>query len=253
MYRRLTKANPARYEPNLAMSLNNLSACLSYCWRQRGSAEGYPRGCGCTPSSCGGESGPLGARPGHELEQPVKLLEQLGDNAGAPEAIQEAVDVYRRLAAANPARYEPDLAMSLNNLSLRLSDSGDNAGALAAIREAVEIRRRLAAANPARYEPDLAVSLNNLSSDLSDSGDNEGALAAIREAVDVYRRLAAANPARDEPDLAMSLGARVVILKRSGSAGTVVMPRLRRLPNSCAVCGTVAQEPLHEIAQANRI
>ena len=44
-------------------------------------------------------------------------LSASGDNAGALEAIQEAVDVYRRLAAADPARYEPDLAVSLNNLS----------------------------------------------------------------------------------------------------------------------------------------
>lgn len=39
-------------------------------------------------------------------------------------AIQEAVEVYRRLAAANPAAYEPDLAQSLNNLSIRLVEAG---------------------------------------------------------------------------------------------------------------------------------
>src|SRR5712691_1352477 len=91
-----------------------------------------------------------------------------------------AVDIRRRLAQANPARFEPDLAMSLNNLSLRLSDAGDGAGALAAIREAAEIYRRLAQANPARFDPDLATSLNNLSNRLSDAGDGAGALAAMR-------------------------------------------------------------------------
>jgi hypothetical protein len=132
-------------------------------------------------------------------------LREAGDGVGALAAIGGAVDITRRLAAANPARFEPDLAQSLNNLSNRLSDAGDGAGALTAIREAVEIYKRLAAANPARFEPGLAVSLNNLSNRLSAAGDGAGALTAIPEAVEIYKRLAAANPARFEPDLAVSL------------------------------------------------
>ena len=140
-------------------------------------------------------------------------LWMLGDGAAALEAVREAVKIYRRLAAANPARFEPDLATSLNNLSNHLSDAGDGAAALEAIREAAEIRRRLAAANPARFEPDLATSLNNLSNRLSDAGDGAAALEAIREAAEIYRRLAAANPARFEPDLTMSMGAYGTILR----------------------------------------
>jgi len=131
-------------------------------------------------------------------------LSDSGDNTGALEAIKEAVDIRRRLAEANPARYEP-LAISLNNLSAYLSDSGDNTGALEAIQEAVDVYRRLVEANPARYESDLATSLNNLSNCLRAAGDNTGALEAIQEAMEVYRRLAEANPARYESDLAMSL------------------------------------------------
>jgi Tetratricopeptide repeat len=52
------------------------------------------------------------------------------------------VETYRRLAQENAAQFAPDLAASLNNLSVDLSDAGDKAGALAASREAVEIRRR---------------------------------------------------------------------------------------------------------------
>ena len=77
----------------------------------------------------------------------------------------------RRLAAANPAAHEPDLAMSLNNLSNRLAEAGRREQeALTAINDAVTIRRRLAAANPAAYEPDLASSLNNLSIRLAEAG-----------------------------------------------------------------------------------
>ena len=79
------------------------------------------------------------------------------------------------MAAANPAAYEPDLAMSLNNLSGRLGDAGRRDEGLAAIEEAVEVYRRLAAANPAAYEPDLASSLNNLSVDLGDAGRRDEA------------------------------------------------------------------------------
>jgi len=132
-------------------------------------------------------------------------LSDMGDKKGALSAIQEAVGIRRRLAEANPARYESDMAMSINNLSNRLSDMGDKKGALSAIQEAIEIRRRLAKANPARYEPDLAGSLNNLSVCLSDMGDKKGALSAIQEAVETRRRLAEANPARYEPDLAGGL------------------------------------------------
>ncbi|MBU1741415.1 MAG: tetratricopeptide repeat protein, partial [Proteobacteria bacterium] len=132
-------------------------------------------------------------------------LGSIGDNPGALASIEEAVELFRRLSATDRARFETNLAGSLNNLSNRLSDTGDNPGALEAIQEAVDLYRRLAEANPARFEPDLAMSLNNLSHRLSDTGDNPGALEAIQEAVDLYRRLAKASPARFEPDLATSL------------------------------------------------
>jgi tetratricopeptide (TPR) repeat protein len=70
---------------------------------------------------------------------------------------------YRQLAADRPAAFNPDLAMSLNNLSNRLSDLGHREDALTAIQEAVELYRKLAADRPAAFNPDLAMSLNNLS------------------------------------------------------------------------------------------
>lgn len=76
--------------------------------------------------------------------------------------IREAADIRHRLAAESPARFAPDLAASLNNLSVGLSDTGDAAGALAAIREAVAIRHRLAAENPVRFAAALARSQRTL-------------------------------------------------------------------------------------------
>jgi len=104
---------------------------------------------------------------------------------GAVLSTQDAVKIRRRLAAANAAAHEPNLAGSLNNLSNRLGDVGRRDEALAAIQDAVEIRRRLAAANAAAYEPDLALSLNNLSIRLGDVGRKKESDQASREAVDL--------------------------------------------------------------------
>jgi excisionase family DNA binding protein len=93
---------------------------------------------------------------------------------------QEAVQVYKRLAAANPAAHEANLAKALNNLGNRLSDVGRLDEALATAQEAVQVYKRLAAANPAAREPSLAMVLYDL----------EGSLAA--------QRRAEADSARDE-------------------------------------------------------
>ena len=89
--------------------------------------------------------------------------------------------MYRELAAASPDRYRPDLAVSLTNLGVRLSELGRPADALPVTEEAVAIRRELAAASPDRYRPNFAAVLDNLA-----------------EALMALDRTAAANAARDE-------------------------------------------------------
>jgi len=51
-------------------------------------------------------------------------LAKVGRRDEALAASEAAVSVRHRLAAANPAAYEPDLASSLNNLSVRLGHVG---------------------------------------------------------------------------------------------------------------------------------
>jgi hypothetical protein len=110
------------------------------------------------------------------------LSNRLGD-LGWPEealaAIQEAVTLFRELAAARPDAFRPDLAQSLNNLSGRLDVLGRPEEALAAIQEATGIYRELAAARPDAFQPSLATLLNNLSNRLADVGRAGEALAAI--------------------------------------------------------------------------
>jgi len=63
----------------------------------------------------------------------------LGCREEALQAIQEAVEFYRRLAADRPAVFNADLAMSLNNLSLRLSALGHEDEAEKISKEAAEL------------------------------------------------------------------------------------------------------------------
>ncbi|MCX4671822.1 tetratricopeptide repeat protein [Streptomyces sp. NBC_01381] len=132
-------------------------------------------------------------------------LSEAGRRGEALTAVEQAVEIRRRLAADNPAAHEPDLATSLANLSIQLSEVGRRRDALTATEQAVEIYRLLAAGNPAAYEPDLARSLSNLGIQLSEVGRRGEALTAVEQAVEIRRRLAADNPAAHEPDLATSL------------------------------------------------
>lgn len=78
----------------------------------------------------------------------MRVIGPRNDEALAP--VEDAVEIKRRLAEANPAAYQPDLAMRLNNPSNQLADIGPRDEALAPIEEAVEIYQGLAAVQPSR-------------------------------------------------------------------------------------------------------
>ena len=121
------------------------------------------------------------------------------------------------LARDYPDTYLPDLASTLNNLSVRLADAGQQQeAALAASANAVSIRRQLAAANPDAHLPDLAMALHNLGSRLAEVGQSEAALAVGQESAQAYRQLAKANPDAHLPDLARSLSNLGVLLAGVG-------------------------------------
>jgi len=62
--------------------------------------------------------------------------------------LKRIVEIYERLATSNPDLFEPDLAMSLNNMGIWYSALGRREEALEAAKRALEIRERLAASNP---------------------------------------------------------------------------------------------------------
>ena len=141
----------------------------------------------------------------HLLNNLGKRLNDLGRREEALDTTTEAVGIYRRLAAARPDAFEPNLAASLSNLGSWLSALGRREEALAATTEAVGIYRRLAVARPDAFEPDLAASLSSWSAALALNGRVEEAVAAAYKCVEIQRRLARLWPAAESSALAQSL------------------------------------------------
>src|SRR5262249_38364033 len=98
---------------------------------------------------------------------------------------QEAVDLFRPLAAELPEAFESDLAGSLANLAEFLGDRGRGQAALQTAQEAADLYRRLASARPGAFVPSLAGSLSNLANRLSDAGQDERAFATVHEAITI--------------------------------------------------------------------
>lgn len=151
-------------------------------------------------------------------------LGDTGRRAKALASAEEAVELLRRLDAANPNVFEANLAGSLNTLANRLSDVGLRAEALASAAEAVGLNRRTVGANPDAHEPELVIALSTLANGLSAVGRQEEALASAEEAVDLCRRLAEASPDAYLPFLAASLNNFAIRLSEVGRWGDALEP-----------------------------
>ena len=90
-----------------------------------------------------------------------------GERARALESAVEAVNIYRRLARANPAAYEPDLARSLSIAAIAQAGEGDAIAARQSAKEAVTLLVPWAQKMPDAFGPlldsaqDLLANLSN--------------------------------------------------------------------------------------------
>uniref|UniRef100_UPI0028E23087 tetratricopeptide repeat protein n=1 Tax=Porphyromonas endodontalis TaxID=28124 RepID=UPI0028E23087 len=116
------------------------------------------------------------------------------DRKKAQDYYEEALQIRRELAQQNPEAYLPDVAESLNNLGVLLSDTDDLKRAQDYYEEALQIRRELAQQNPEAYLPDVATSLNNLTILYLELEKKEDAEKAYQEAHDIYQKLASRHP-----------------------------------------------------------
>ena len=121
-------------------------------------------------------------------------LWELGRHREALDAHEEAVGLWRDLAAQEPTRHTPALAASLTILGNSLRELGRHREALDAHEEAVGLRRDLAAQEPTRHTPDLAQSLNNLANTLCGLGRHDEELELRTEAVLRWRILVRLDP-----------------------------------------------------------
>ncbi len=112
----------------------------------------------------------------------------------ARKAYEEALAAYRKLAAANPDTYLPNVVAMLTNLGNLHRDQNRMEEALKAYEEALDAYLKLAAANPDTDLPNVVATLNNLGNLHRDQNRMEEARTAYEGALAAYRKLAAANP-----------------------------------------------------------
>ena len=143
------------------------------------------------------------------------LLYSLNDFTKAKQYYEEILVTYRALATKNPQAYNPDLAGTLNNLGLLLSNNNEIKQAKDCYQEALDIKRDLAKKNPQAYNPDLAMTLNNLANLLSNNNEIKQAQIYYQEALDIRRELATKNPQAYNPDLAMTLNNLGILLSNN--------------------------------------
>ncbi len=142
------------------------------------------------------------------------LLYSLNDFTKAKQYYEEILVTYRALAKKNSQAYNPDLAVTLNNLANLLSNNNEVKQAKDCYQEALDIRRVLATKNPQAYNPNLAVTLNNLGILLSNNNEIKQAQIYYQEALKIYRELATKNPQAYNPDLAMTLNNLGLLLRK---------------------------------------
>ena len=117
----------------------------------------------------------------------------------------EAILIYRNLAADKTEISEFKLAVALNDLAVLHSDTQRFDLAEKEYVEALEIRRRMAERNPDAYEGDVAITLNNLAILHADIQRFDLAEEEYTEALEIYRRMAERNPDAYEGDVARTL------------------------------------------------
>ncbi|HEX4007287.1 MAG TPA: tetratricopeptide repeat protein [Acidobacteriaceae bacterium] len=171
----------------------------------------------------------------------------------AGKAYIEALTLLREMTAANPAIYEPHVAMALNSLGLFYAKTQRRGDAQTAYTEALTLYRKLARINPAVYHPHAAMTINNLGMLYVDTQRHNHAQTAYTEALGLYRKLAAANPAAHEPSVAMTLnnlGLLYADTQRHNDAQTAYTEALG-LYRKLAAANPAAHEPHVAMTLAN--
>ncbi|GIF26821.1 lipopolysaccharide biosynthesis regulator YciM [Actinoplanes tereljensis] len=203
LYRVLVSADHATWEDELTRALNNYAIVLSIAHRHDDALAAMRE---------------VVHRRRRIVEQQPHLLSTLasalnnlavrhaavGDLPAALRSGEESVRLLEALAAARPARHEPDLALALGTLGSRYSEAGRHDDAIAAHQRSVAIYRRLATDDPVTYQPRLGPALTRCAEALGAAERRLEAIAIARDAVALTAALVEQDRAR-RPILASAL------------------------------------------------
>jgi CHAT domain-containing protein/tetratricopeptide (TPR) repeat protein len=137
------------------------------------------------------------------IEKADRLHSQ-GDYAAAAAIWQQLLTISEKLLGPD----HPDVALSLNNLALLLSDQGQYSAAEPLYRRALAIRERALGSD----HPDTAISLNNLAEHLRDQGQYSAAEPLYRRSLEIREKVL--GP--DHPGVAISLNNLAATLSDQG-------------------------------------
>ncbi|USX48693.1 ATP-binding protein [Lentzea sp. HUAS12] len=172
------------------------------------------------------------------------MLTDLGRAEAASETLKEAVDLFRRLAVANPGTFGKELAEALTHRSKALLELADDVDAALTAREAVMLWRETGDLKG------LAAALLNVAQVVGDVG-------AAEEAVRVYRDLVAQDLVWNQAGLVIALATLVrqqLLHGQDGEALTTAdecLDLCRRLPSQLVeFFGANLAPPLQNTARA---
>jgi tetratricopeptide (TPR) repeat protein len=181
------------------------------------------------------------------LSQCATWYFEAGERAEALGAISETANVHRTLAETEPGTYLPELATSLNNMSIAQLGLGDFEHALASIKESTDIFRRLADGNPEVFTTRYAMGLSRLSQHLIDAGQQEDAMAYSEQAISLLRKLAGEAPEAYLGDLAASLDHHSTVLSSRGQREAAQAFALEALAAYRSLCRDVGDAYLPDL------
>ena len=202
--KRLADTNPQAYEPNLAISYNNLANLYSKTQRFTESEKMYKVAVEIRKRLA--DANPQVYEP--VLAASYNYLAGLYYNtqryAESEQMYKAVLEILKRLADANPQAYELDLATSYNDLAFLYSNTQRFTETEQMFKSALGIMMRLAKSNPQAHEPNLAISYNKLALLYSYTQRYVDSEQMYKAALEIRKRLADANPQANEPILAIN-------------------------------------------------
>ncbi|MGV9245382.1 hypothetical protein [Streptomyces sp. NPDC003710] len=185
----------------------------------------------------------------HALSKLAMQLLRAGWPYEALDYSERAVDMWRDLAAADPAAHELHLARALSEMSLCLAAVGPREEALAAIEQSVQVYRRFATINQMVSPQGFVTALLNLRVYLPHLERHEEVAEATAQSVPIHKEAGAATP-QEQEFLAFALrhlGAQLAWLGHHPEAAEAAA-RAVEIYRSLALTDPAVHEP--DLAQA---